>query len=125
MLIRAGFEPPERGNRALGIGMFPNGLAQQNLCQIGDLCTKREDLPIGPNRSCYKTNSGAKSLNLNDLRDCSFSGQLSQPVDFPGLRRQRTRTINKVIHIIRVGLVNLIQIKDLSGVSEIYLNTGA
>jgi hypothetical protein len=75
--------------------------------------------------SCYKSSSGYKLLIFNGLPDCRFSGHLSQALDFPGLAGQRSQTINKVIHTICSTAAKLIQINDLSGVSEIDLNIRA
>jgi hypothetical protein len=105
--------------------MFPNGLALQILCQLWDLCTKRQGPPIWPHGSCYKSSSDVKLLILKGLPDCRFSGHLSQALDFPGLAGQRRQTINKVIHTIRSTAAKLMQINDLNGVSETDLNIRA
>lgn len=116
--IRAGCAPPKRLIGQLGIGMFPNGLALQILCQMHDLCTKHEDLQIWPDSLCYKSHSDAKSLIFNDLASCTFSRHLSQALDFSRLDQQRKLTINKVIHIFRPILAKLIQINGLNSLSE-------
>jgi hypothetical protein len=105
--------------------MFPNGLALQILCQMRDLCTINGDRRVEPDDVCYKTHSDAKLLIFNGLHGCTFSGHLSQALDFSGFGGRQRRTINKVIHTIRSLRAKLIQINDLKGVSEIHLKTGA
>jgi Zn-dependent protease len=105
--------------------MFPNGLALQILCQTRDLCTKREGLRVWPNGLCYKSHSNAKLLIFNSLPVCTFSGHLSQALDFSRLGGRRRLTINKVIHTFSSIPAKLIQINDLNGLSENDVNSRA